>query len=177
MNPQSKALKWSLIIGIVIVLNLFFNYTLSLVYKQPDFNTFCPITQVVEEVKTQNECVAKGGQWNGNTYGAPVDVTNPKVTGYCDLQFTCRQNYDAANKVFDRNLFVTLVVLGALSVLIANFFKGNAVISAGLSFGGVLSFVIASMRYWSNANDILKVGILGVALVLLFWIATKKFKD
>ncbi len=105
------------------------------------------------------------------------DVTNPKVTGYCDLQFTCRQNYDAANKVFDRNLFVTLVVLGALSVLIANFFKGNAVISAGLSFGGVLSFVIASMRYWSNANDILKVGILGVALVLLFWIATKKFKD
>ena len=179
METQSKVLKWVLIVGIVIVLNLFFNYTLSLVYKQPDYNDFCPNTaQVIEPVDTKEQCVAAGGQWNGNVYSQPVpavDKIAPK--GYCDLQFTCRNNFDTAQKIYDRNVFVTLVLLGAISVAAGSFLKGNMVIGYALSMAGVLSFIIASVRYWTSANNLIKVIILAIALGILIWVAMKKFQD
>ncbi len=179
MNNQSKILKWSVIIGIVIVLNLFFNYALSSAYKEPDFNVYCPSQQVNEAITAQKQCTDIGGQWNANDGNGKIDLTkySTPVAGYCDPQFTCRQEYDTARKVFDRNVFVVLVILGALSVLVGNFFKGNEVISSGLALGGVLSFVIASVRYWSSANDYVHIVILGIALVILFWIAMKKFRN
>ncbi len=174
MNTQSKVLRWSLIIGIVIVLNLFFNYTLSLVYKQPDFNTYCPNTAQVIQANTQESCVSKGGQWNENTAYAPQKI---ETNGYCDLQFTCRNEFESANKNYERNVFVTLVILGALCVLLGNYLKGNFLLGQALSIAGVFSFIIASMRYWSNADNLLKVIILAIALIILIWIAIKKFKN
>lgn len=179
MNTQSKVLKWSLIVGIVIVINLFLNYSLSLVYKEPDYNTYCPSSQV-NEAQTKEMCLAQGGQWNGYadpSQVAPTGQLNVKPAGYCDLQYTCRMNFDLANKSYQKNVFVTLVILGALLVLLGNFLKGNEVIAGALSFAGVLSFVIASMRYWGAANDAIRVGILGIALILLLWVAYKKFKN
>lgn len=177
MNTQSRIGKWSLIFGIVIVLNLFFNYALSLIYKSPDYVAYCPNSQVNLVVDNQTQCVAQGGQWNQYQPQeiAPKTVNSP--TGYCDLQYTCRQNFDAANKVYARNVFATLVILGALILLIGTFMKGNAVIANALSMAGVLSFIIASMRYWGEASDGIRVIILAIALALLFWVAYKKFKN
>jgi hypothetical protein len=179
MQTQSKVLKWSLIIGIVIVLNLFFNYALSLIYKHPLYETFCPNTDpVVEVIDNQKACVDAGGQWNANYYG-PQEIPAGKnaPTGYCDQQFTCRTNFESAQKNYDRNVFVTLVILGAICVAIGNFFSGNMLLSMALSMAGVLSFIVASMRYWSSADDLIKVVILGIALLILIWVAMKKFKN
>lgn len=174
MNTSNRIGKWSTILGIVVVLNLFFNYTLSLVYKGPEYNNYCPTPQVVVIPDNQNECVAQGGQWTENAYYN----TEPKpVKGYCDLEYTCRQEFDAAQKSHSRNVFAVLVILGALSVAAGNFFVQNSVIASGLSLAGVLSFIIASMRYWGAANDFAKVIILLIALGLLFWVAMKKFKN
>lgn len=176
---QSKILRWSLVLGIIIVLNLFFNYALSLVYERPVSEAFCPETQVVTIPDNQNECVTAGGQWTNNAYyerSVPVPTTvEPK--GYCDLQYTCRQGYQTATDTYDRNVFVILVALGALAVLAGSLFKGNEVISSGLALAGVLSFIIASMRYWSAAGNLVRVLILAIALGVLFWIAYKKFND
>src|SRR3989339_1410125 len=124
MQTQSKVLKWSLVIGIVIVLNMFFNYALSLVYKQPKYEVFCPNTsQVVTIPDTQKACVDKGGQWTNDTYyGKPVIMGEIQPKGYCDLQFTCRNNFEAKQKVYERNVFITLVLLGAICVAFGNFF-------------------------------------------------------
>jgi hypothetical protein len=139
-----RVLKWSLIAGLVIVINLFFGYSLSLVYKQPDYNTYCPQAQ--------------------NYPQTPADIQ-------------CQNALQAAQNAYATNIFVTFVILGVFLVFIGNFMKGNTVIANGLSLAGVLSFIIASMRYWSYASDILHVAILAVALALLFWIAIKKFKN
>jgi len=165
--------------GIVIVLNLFFNYSLSLIYKQPDFAAFCPDTNIVKALDTQNQCVAAGGQWNANTYAAPAPVAagTKASAGYCDPQFSCRKDYDAAQKTYDRNVFVTLVLLGAVCVALGSYLKGNALLGSSLSLAGVLSFVIASMRYWSSADDLAKVIILGIALAILVAVALRKFKN
>ncbi len=179
MQKQSKILKWSIIIGIVIVLNMFFNYALSLAYKQPRYEVFCPNTsQVVTIPDTQKVCVEKGGQWTNNTYyGKPIISGEIQPIGYCDLQFTCRNNFEAAQKVYDRNVFITLVFLGAICVAIGNFFKRNLVVGIALSLAGVMSFIIASMRYWSSADDLIRVIILAIALAILIWLAIKKFKN
>ena len=176
MNTSNRIGRWSVIIGIMIVLNLFFNYALSLAYKGPQYENFCPNTQVVNIPETENACVTQGGQWTSNpSYTKPVPAGFAEPRGYCDLQYTCRQNFEDANKSYNRNVFVILVVLGALSVFVGNFFGANEVISSGLSLAGVLSFLIASVRYWSSANDIIRVIILAIALGLLFWVAIKKF--
>lgn len=178
MNIENRIGKWSVILGIVIVLNLFFNYTISLVYDAPNYEAYCPQPQVVVVPDNQNECVAAGGQWTENQYWSkPVRPQVVEPAGYCDLQYTCRQEYQDAYDTHNRNVFIVLVVLGALSVLIGNFFKGNAVISNGLSLAGLFSFIIASIRYWGSADNWIRVIILAIALGILFWIAMKKFND
>ncbi len=183
MQPQSKVLKWALIIGIVIVLNLFFNYALSLAYKQPKYEAFCPNTaQVINIPDNEKSCVDEGGQWvNNNMYPSkpvPIDISvRTEPVGYCNLQFTCGNNFNSAQKVYDRNVFITLVILGAICVAIGNFFAGNMLLSVALSLAGVLSFIIASMRYWTSADDLVKVIILAIALAILVWVAMKKFKN
>lgn len=172
METQSKVLKWALILGIVIVLNLFFNYTLSLIYKHPNYEAFCPVSQVIKPIESEAACLEVGGQWNANVY--PDAKTG--VKGYCDPNFTCANNYYEAQKVYDRNVFITLVILGALSVAAGSFLAYNLVLSQALSLGGVLSFIIASMRYWGSANDFIRVIILALALLILGYVAVKKFK-
>jgi hypothetical protein len=206
MEPgrQSKVLKWSVIIGIIIVLNLFFNYAISLVYPAPDYNVFCPQSQIVNPPENQTGCLKAGGQWTVYPASAvptpattitPVTPTNsvanspasvksvPMIpatsqpTGYCDATYTCGNNYTTAMNLYDRNIFIALVSLGVISILVGLFWRTTDAVSVGLSFGGVVSLIIGSGRYWSEAGNILKVVILAVALVALIWVGVRKFKD
>lgn len=173
LSRSSKVLKWSLIIGIVIVLNLFYNYALSLAFPAPEYNDFCPQKQVTLAIPTQEQCVASGGAWT--EYPKPTKVDEP--VGYCDESYACRQNVDAAQKSYDRNVFISLVVLGVLTFVASLLLMKFDVASIALSIGAVLDFVIASLRYWGRADNLVKVFILGVALAVLFWIAIKKFNS
>lgn len=179
---ENKILKWSLILGIVIVLNLFFAYTMKVVYKAPQYDTFCKQEQVIEKIDTQEACLEKGGQWDKNI--VPRDVyMNEKPTivfpveeGYCNLQFTCNNAFTEAMKNYEKNVFMTLVGLGVLSIIISFLIASAEVVAMGLSLGGVLSFIVASIRYWQYASEYLQVVILGLALATLIWLGIKKFR-
>ena len=179
MEPQkySSIIKWSLIIGIVIVINLFINYAISLVYESPKFENYCQPTQVIEAVTTQDACLAKGGQWNQNAYMEPTVAGKTVINGSCDLQYTCRNEYDKASKVYERNIFVILVVLGIALVAGSFALAFNWILSVSASMAGILSIIIASIRYWSEANNWLRVIILFAALCALVYFAVRKFKD
>jgi hypothetical protein len=168
MEQNTQVLKWSLIIGIVIVLNLFFNYALSVIYKAPDFNEVCKAALEVQPITTSQACLNVGGKWN-------AEVTPENRDFNCNATFTCQQTYEAQREVYERNAFITRVALG-VAILIASFFMlGNLVIAYGLALGGVLSFLIASVSYWSSANDIIKLIILALALAALIFLAAKKY--
>jgi hypothetical protein len=190
MRPN-KVLKWLLIIGIVIVLNLFFVYGIMVFYHAPVFDNFCPVSQVTVAPTGEAECVAAGGGWTTYTSpsqpspAAPVvmpqKTTSPVIAtepaGYCDVNFTCQKNFTSAESVYNRNVFVILVILGVISLVAGFFISGSAAVSLGLSLGGVLALVIGSVRYWSDMNDYLRVAVLAVALVILVIIGIKKVKD
>lgn len=171
-NHPSRFVKWSLIVGIIIVINMFFNYAISLVYKAPEYPN--NQTQVIGNLYTKESCLSVGGQWTQTT----VDVKNidpqSKLGGYCNPDYTKQMQYEQDRKVYERTVFIILFVLGALILILGTILK-QEVLAIALSWGGVLSLVIASMRYWSNANNAFKVAILAVALIVLMWLAIRKF--
>ena len=178
---NSKILKWVVIVGIIIVLNLFFNVSINLLYKAPQYNDICKQNQINVAPTSSASCVAIGGQWNEDgSFGKPVPVAvapTEAMRGYCNTQFTCQKDYESANTVYSRNVFIVLVVLGLISIIAGFFTASFSVVSNGLSFGGILSLTIASIRYWSSMQDYLRVIILGLALAILIWIGIKKLKD
>ncbi|MDB5255053.1 MAG: protein of unknown function with transrane region [Candidatus Nomurabacteria bacterium] len=172
-HKNSSFVKWSLVIGIVIVMNLFFNYAISLVYKAPNYQDYYRQEQVVPSIDTKEECIAVGGQWNEQLVPKSSEPVTVRA-GYCDPNYTKQQQYETAMKDYNKVVFLALVVLGVIS-LVGGTLLAHIVLSLAFSWGGVLSLFIASVRYWSDANNILKVLILAVALGSLIWVAIKKF--
>ncbi len=175
-------LRWVLVAGIAVVLNLFFNYSIFLLYEAPQWENFCPREQVNISPKTQEECVAKGGSWNvgGEVSEKPVvsqPISQPERVTWCDVNFTCQKQFDEAQKVYNRNVFIALVILGAISIVVSFLIAQITAVSIGLSIGGVLSLIVGSMMYWNDMGDYLRVIVLGIALVVLIWLGIKKIKD
>ena len=182
--------KWILVAGLVIVINLFFYFAVDAFYKQPKYENFCKNEQVRPLVKTQDECVTKGGQWTETLEGKgiiwdksdpsrPVALPAPQndVVGYCNEYFTCQKQFDDANKVYNRNTFVIMVILGATLIMGSYFAAVYGAVSLGFALAGILSLVIGSTRYWSDMDERVRVIVLGVALVALIWYGVKKFKE
>ena len=165
-----KFLKWPLIIGIAIILNLFFAYAIKVIYPGQEREDFCPREQKIERITNAESCIQKGGQWDDSFVG-------PEERGYCNQDFTCSQSYQEFREVYERNVFMILVVLGVISLGISFLTGVNQVLATSFSFGGVLTFVVASLRYWELAQDWLHLLILGLALATLIWLGVKKFKD
>jgi len=172
--------KWILVFGIAIVTNLFLNYALDAFYLSPKFEVFCPQKDVVTPLTEEKTCRAVGGQWTNEPYkyvgmATPIPVDAPK--GYCNENYTCGKNYDDAMKVYNRNVFIVLVVSGTALLIGSIFASAIEAVALGFSFAGILSLIIGTTRYWGNMDDRLRVVVLGLALVALVWIGIKKFKD
>lgn len=177
-------IKLALAAAIIIVLNLFFIFSIQLVYKQPKYEDFCGREQVHIIPETQDECVAVGGQWVEGVYvqkglprpgslePAPIEEER---RGYCNEDFTCAKEFDSARLLYERNVFISLVVLGTLTLVASFLLRAIAVVAPALAAGGVLTLFIASVRYWSEMQDYLRVIILGLALAALLWAGIKRF--
>ncbi|OGI72560.1 hypothetical protein A3J61_01165 [Candidatus Nomurabacteria bacterium RIFCSPHIGHO2_02_FULL_38_15] len=180
-NKTNKFVHIALIVGLVIVINLFLNYALSFIYKEPVYEKYFPQPQVVKNYDNQEDCINNGGQWNTDTNSyVPGKVStakdSPIFTGYCNAQYSANLNYEAERKSYELNVFITLMILGIL-MMIFGIVYSHAVLSPAFTWAGVLSYIVASMRYWSTASSGVRVIILGIALVALIWVALKRFKD
>ena len=166
-SKTSGVLKWGLAIALVIVINLFFYYAIALVYPEPKFEKFCSPSPVAYVDATS--CVQNGGQWSQYPL-SPKEVTTAvkenQPLGYCDPNFTCQNNYNDAHSVYNRNVFGILIVLG-IAILVAGVFISIEALSLGLVWGGILALIIASIRYWSDASNWMRVVILVIALIAL----------
>ena len=189
MTSKKKSfnvLKWALVFGIIIVLNLFFAYSIKLFYGKPLYTDFCTEKQVRIIPENKDECVAIGGQWTEDKYiqrelpnpgKVSIPVIETERKGYCDPDYTCRKSYEDANKLYERNVFIIWVALGVLLILGSFFLSGYEAVALGFSLGGVLSLIIGTVQFWSNMDDYLRVIVLGIALAALVWMGIKKFKD
>lgn len=169
----------ALALSIIIVLNAFINIGVKTFYPGPEFEDFCGLVENKQH-DTQNSCEEAGGKWiTAINVGLERRAVAPKLIGedfteYCDVTFTCRGELQDARELYDRNVFIILIVAGLLSLGIGYGISSSEAVSSGLVFGGVLSFIIGTLRYWSNMNDYSRFIILGLVLIILIWIGYKK---
>ncbi|MCX6787397.1 MAG: hypothetical protein NTY93_02675 [Candidatus Kaiserbacteria bacterium] len=172
-----KFVRWALMLGIVIILNVFFTVIIALAYPAPVYNNYCP--QVNVTATDVVSCDAQGGIWN--TYSpVPVapDMSSPKTaTGYCDMYAKCQKPYNAANDKHALYAFVLMVGLGIIALVIGLIPLGSSIISSGLSYGGVLAFIIGSIQYWGTAGNWIRLAISAVGLIALLYIGWRRFRD
>jgi hypothetical protein len=179
--------KFALALSIVVVLNLFFNVGIGAFYQEPKYEDFCGL-ETRQYYETKEACETIGGEWigyaDGGHYPKPVRIVEPALgpgiqepREYCDAQVACRKEHQTALNLYNRNVFIVLVVLGAVSVALGIFFSAVAAISSGFLYGGLLSFLIGTTRYWSNMDEYLRFIILGIVLAALVWVGWKKLKD
>lgn len=193
---ENKILKWALIISIVIIANLFLNYTSSLIFNAPDQQTICSYAELNKkslEINNRETCEAQSGIWERDYFiekNRPVNgavnatIANDKIVannentpGHCDLNTPCYKKFDELQKIYEKKVFVTLFLIGLLILIISFFIKKNHTLSSALAITAVLNFIIASVRYWQYSDKMLKVAILLVVLIILLAFAIKKFKD
>ncbi|MFY9458106.1 MAG: hypothetical protein WAP23_04280 [Candidatus Spechtbacterales bacterium] len=183
--------KIALTLGIIIVLNLLFNYAIYAFYTSPKYDDFCT-AETRKYYDSEKSCEAIGGEWVAyeqgpygpyGPYPRPVkaiagtgeEITEP--TEYCNASATCRKEYDEVHNLYNRNVFIVLVSLGAVSLIAGFFFVSVSAVSYGLLFGGLLSILIGNVRYWSGMNEYLRLVVLAVVLLSLIWIGYRKLKN
>lgn len=178
MEPTAQKprfVRWALLIGIVVILNIFFTVVLALAYPTPKYEEYCPQKNITPiDAKT---CDAQGGVWNSYSPAPIPDATGPKSTGYCDMYAKCQKPFQTANDQHALYAFVLMIGLGVIA-LIAGFMPiGSSIVSSGLSYGGVLALIIGSAQYWGNAGNWIRLAISAVGLLALLYIGWRRFRD
>lgn len=174
MKSIPSFIKWAFAAAFIIITNLFFYYVISFVAPEPERESFCPIQ--TGQYLTAESCVYAGGQWQSFNY-PPKETTeaikNNEPTGWCNAEYTCQQEYDVVQSVYNKNVFVAMIVI-SIVMIVAGVLVPVEVLSLGIVWSGVLALLIATIRFWSDANSLMKVIILGIGIAILTWLAVKK---
>lgn len=160
----------NLVIGIAIfVLTMFVVvYGISTFYSSPEYSDFCDKNIIPVIVDDKENCEEIGGKWNVQDIRC---VTTPCPQGYCERDFTCRQDYDGAREDYSRTLFLIAIVMGLLLIVLGAFLFNLDFVGGGLMAGGVGTIIYGTMSYWQFAYDWFKFSISLVGLVILIGFA------
>jgi hypothetical protein len=175
---ENKIFKWALILAIIIVSNLFFNYSLSLIFNGPEFDEYCSFEKTSQVIEDREKCEAEEGIWNpGQKISVPMNEKAQIIDqGSCDLYSKCQNKFQEAEKIYEKKVFVALIIIGSIILVASAFIKSNPVLNTAFPLIAVLDLIIASIRYWRYSDELLKVSILFIALLVLIYLAVKKFK-
>ena len=175
-QTHPKFVRWAVMLGIVIALNLVFFAARELVIPQPNYEDYCPTT--VQPAATEAGCSAQDGVWVATPDNAQVTaVVKPNQTGYCDLYQKCQPLYDEAQKNHEKYAFVIMVGLGVLALIVGVLPIGSSIVSTGLSYGGVIALIVGGIGYWDQAGNLLRLLMSVIALGALLFIGIRRFKD
>ena len=142
-----------------------------LFYEAPNYEDFCG-ERALGVIDTEADCVAVGGKWNA--YGGEIEPLVEKElerTGYCDVYYTCTQEYEAVSEVYYRNIFLIALPLGIVLVVVGILIFGLEVVGAGLAGGGVGVILWGVGGYWRYGSNLLKFSLSLLGLVAVIWLA------
>ena len=147
---------------------------INIFLDKPEYGDFCDEFKTAEFIDTQERCEAVGGQWNSNIGPRTVDSE-----GYCDRDFTCRQEGEVAREKYSRTFFLIALPLGILIIAVGALIFGLEAVGAGLMGGGVGIILWGVGGFWRFADDLLKFILSFAGLVIVIWVAyyfNKKFE-
>ena len=179
MEPQTtkhpKFVRWALLIGIVVILNVFFSVVLAIAYPAPQYDAFCPQKNI--SPTDAPTCDEQGGVWTEYSPVPERAFDSSKVTGYCDMYAKCQKPFQAAMDQHALRAFVVMTVLGVVARLPGLMPIGSSIVSSGLSDGGVVALIIGSASYWGTAGNWVRLLIATTGLITLLYIGWRRFRD
>ena len=161
-----------LAIAIALLSVFFFAYAVQAIYPGPKYDDFCDEDLYRVSADSQVDCEAVGGRWTDYE----KDSLNMEISGWCDKDFACRNEYNDVREAYERTVFFANLIIGVI-VLVGAFFLALEAVSAGLMGGAVMLIFYGTIRYWGNLSDIWRTVVLGLSLVVLITLAYKKLKD
>ncbi len=164
-------------VAIMIVTLSVVIYGINTFYERPKYSDFCGEFKTQEIIETQQRCEEIGGQWNPYPTEYPKKIDG-ELGGWCDRDYTCRQEYDNAKEIWSRNIFLFAIPLGIAIIALGSLVFGLEVVGAGLMGGGVGTILYGIGGYWRYTEDWLKFLISLIGLIALIWLsyrANKKF--
>ena len=190
--PQINFKKTALVLAIVVVFNLFVNYGIDTLYKkQPVWGDFCG-EKAARQHTDQESCEEAGERWNdnrefgepvplkavpANPEAAPAPTLYPRQNGWCDTAYRCGKEFESADNLYRRNVFLVWVIIGVAALAGGIILTTAEAVSLGFTFGGLLAILVGTAKYWSQMDDYLRFVILGFSLTALIWVGVKKIKD
>jgi len=165
-----KALILSVVIA--IVLSSFIIYTIQVFDPSPEWEDYCSESirgpkiargiDASEEIVDQTTCEAEeGAKW---------------MNGYCDYNYQCQMDYNDARDKHRFIVFLVAVPTGIVALALGISLALPSV-SSGLMLGGVFLTIFGTGNYWDKFSNIVRVLILGIALVILIWLGYKKLES
>ncbi len=177
--------KISLTVGIAVLFALFIGFTIDAFYEGPNYEDYCdnnyyshekPVMPTVDYTcpplnysqPVYEECIADKGYvaYETDDYGCAT-------TAYCE---TCQVDFDAANKVYSRNLFFITAILGIAALLIGLMYISLEAIASGFMFGGILVLIYGTIRVFGDLSKEMRVVVLGLELIILVYLGIRKSK-
>ncbi|MFQ5620627.1 MAG: hypothetical protein ACE5FT_02165 [Candidatus Nanoarchaeia archaeon] len=165
MDLKSKLL--AIAIGIVLVFFVF--YGIETFYPEPKWGDFCDSPRAPKFIQDEATCAEQGGKWTPQTVRC---VTEPCPQGFCDADYKCRGDYEEVKKIYDKNVFIAGLIIGAL-LFIGGYALAQEAVGAGILGGSILTLFVTLTRYWGHLHDIWRFIILGVILAALIWVGYK----
>ncbi len=169
--------------AVAILSAVFIALLIDAVYQEPQWSDYCedefgprskPVPASIETGCDYNygdeeqQCYRDGGlvRTKLNESGCPV-------FDKCDF---CNKDYDAVRKIYTRNVFIIAGVIGVVAIFAGTLWKIEF-LASGLMFGGIILLFYATMRYFHDADKLLRVIIIFVELLLVLWIGYKKLYE
>lgn len=180
MNEEKRSytfLHFLLVGAIALVTNLFVYYSLEVLKPAPTFNNYCSDDVTLRTFATEDTCVTAGGQWTATPLAPESAVQQGTTQGYCNNTYSCQKTYDKAQEEYSGFAFIVLTTIGGLLFIASLILSGSSVLRNGLALAGLVSIFWGSLANWSYLYPLVKVGLLGILLILILWFASNKFKD
>ena len=163
----------ALSLAIIVVFNLFIGMGIRTFYSGPAQEH---IQCGGDNIKVQEEkasCEEIGGVWNEVPETEKRLSPTPAPSGFCDLS-ACFQKAQEEREPYRRNVFVIWVVAGIAALLIGMHITAAPGVSAGLSFGAIVSFIIGTAGYWADMDEYIRFIIVTVVLAILIWLGYRR---
>ena len=143
------SLKNNIMMIAIIILTIFVVvYGVNILYDKPERVDFCGEFKTAEIIDTPESCEEIGGNWA--PYVSPRAVEG--IEGYCDRDFTCRQEYDDARETYSRNIFLIALPVGIAIIALGALSFGLEFVGAGIMGGGVGCVLWGVGGFWEFAD-------------------------
>jgi uncharacterized membrane protein len=171
-----KVKNWLLGISIAIIFFMFCVYGTKLIYDSPERDDFCNVSyyypekisgegcDISSEIQIAvNECYDNDGipRYEYNDDGCIKSIT-------CDF---CNNEFDKANSVYTKNLFLISLIIGVIAIIISVLIIQISSVSGGLMLGSLFFMIYGTAGYWRYMEDLFRFIILGAVLAVLVWLA------